>query len=803
MSLLASLNSRQREAVLHTEGPLLVIAGAGSGKTRVVVTRIAYLILKRAIAPESILAVTFTNKAADEMRERVVRLLEAHGLEDSRKLLVSTFHSFCVRLLRRHGAPLAEIRKGFTPRFLIFDAQDQLAVVKASCRSLGLSDKTVKPTLALRAISRAKNAGRNRIGSRNSDDPQERVLNRVYESYQAALLEANALDFDDLLLEAVELLKSSADIRKSVRERHRYLLVDEYQDTNRPQYELMRLLAEPRRNVCAVGDEDQAIYSWRGADIGNILGFELDFPATKVVRLEQNYRSTRSILDAASAVVEHNVHRKGKRLWSAGPAGDLPVLYCARDAHAEARYVARATGQILDRDPEMRVGVLYRTNAQSRLIEEAFRREGRDYIVVGGVAFYQRAEIKDLLAYLKAALSPNDAVSLLRIINVPARGIGKSTLQRLRDYASREGVSLWRAIEETVNRRLLPARARTALHAFRHLMIDLRARLGTDDLESLLAWIYNGSGYRDMLESNSSAESDARIENIKELAVAAGEASRSGDSLHDFLDHVALVSDSDGIDHAARVLLMTLHTAKGLEFPAVAIVGMEESLLPHRRSLDSKDDALEEERRLCYVGMTRARQFLLLTCAEMRSLYGAGVPERMEPSRFLAEIPRALLDDRSPALRVGARDYHRAFAGVAERASTPGIAATRSMPPENGATEIATHDSVSAVADFFKQRGIKADIPMQPASPAGKRPAGIKPPLRGRARRSEPKLGQALKTLRGRGPFASGTRVRHEKFGVGVVKRREGEGPTAKLSVYFKNHGLKKLVAGYANLLEI
>ena len=804
MSLLASLNARQREAVLHGEGPLLVIAGAGSGKTRVVVTRIAYLILEKGIAPKSVLAVTFTNKAADEMRERVVQLLEEHGLHGTRKPLVSTFHSFCVRLLRQYGASLAAVRKGFTPRFLILDAKDQLAVVKEVCRELGLGERAVKPAHALAAISRAKNAGRMRIGSRDSRDPMTRSLNDVYEAYEASLLESNALDFDDLLLEAVALLRHDPRITESVRSRYRYLLIDEYQDTNRPQYELMRLLAEPRRNVCVVGDEDQAIYSWRGADIGNILGFESDYPAARVIRLEQNYRSTQRILDAASAVIEHNDRRKGKRLWSSGPAGELPALYQAWDGRAEARYVARAMGEILDRDPEARVGVLYRTNAQSRLIEEAFRREGREFLVVGGVAFYQRREVKDLLAYIKAAVSPDDSVSLQRIINVPARGIGKMTLQRLRDYASREGVSLWRAIEETVERRLLPKRARTALQAFRQLMVELRARLDADDCASLLAWVYDRSGYRDMLEVSSSAESEARIENIKELGVAASEASKDGASLHEFLDYAALVSDSDGIDQLARVQLMTLHTAKGLEFPAVAIVGMEESLFPHQRSIASEGDALEEERRLFYVGMTRARRHLLLTCAGRRSLYGAGDPQRMEPSRFLDEIPPELLDDRSPAAWGGTHDRGRAFSEVPEAsgAASP-LASGLSAEPDNGATQIATHDSVSAVADFFKQRGIQTDIPTRPASAAAGVPAAAGAPIRRRSRRSKPRLGQALKTLRRQGPFASGTRVRHKKFGVGVVRRREGEGPTAKLSVYFKNHGMKKLVAGYANLSEV
>lgn len=800
MALLDALNPRQREAVLHNKGPLLILAGAGSGKTRVVVTRIAYLIAKRSVPPESILAVTFTNKAAGEMRERVGRLLEGHGLSGGRGPTVSTFHSFCVRLLRRYGEPVAQARPGFTPRFLIFDEQDQRRVVKDAIAGLDVDAENLKPPAVVAAISRAKSAGRKRIESTRRESARTVALNDIFKTYETILRAANALDFDDLLLEAVRLLRVSEKVRETVRSRYRYLMVDEYQDTNRPQYQLMRLLAGPRRNVCVVGDEDQAIYSWRGADIRNILGFEADFLAARVIRLQQNYRSTASILKAASAVVEHNRHRRGKRLWTAGAAGDLPVLYRAQDAFAEARYVAQAVGRLIDRDPEVRVGVLYRTNSQSRLIEEALRREGREFLVVGGLAFYQRAEVKDLLAYLKAAVAPDDPVSLRRIINVPARGIGKTTLERLTSYASQHSLSLWRALEECIDGRHLPLRARKSLASFRRLMERLRKRIHSKDTAHLVDWIYKQSGYCDMLGSDSSAESENRIENVRELLNAAREAAEAGASLHDFLDHAALVSDSDGIDQAARIMLMTIHTAKGLEFPAVAMVGMEESLLPHARSFND-EHALEEERRLCYVGMTRARRHLLLTCAQLRRQFGGGEPQEMAPSRFLREIPESVLDDRS-----GHSPYERrapGFDSASVLSVVPVPAVSRPGRSELAAKGITTHDSVSAVADFFKQRGIKADLPQPSASrPVKGRPHRNRFATRG-SRPAKPKLGQALKTLRSQGRFASGTRVRHEKFGVGVVQRREGEGRTAKLSVYFKGHGMKKLVAGYANLIEV
>jgi len=449
MSLLASLNPQQREAVEHTEGPLLVLAGAGSGKTRVIVTRAAYLIAEKGVRPSSILAVTFTNKAAGEMRERVGRLLEETGMAHSGLPTVSTFHAFCARLLRQHGEPLAEYRPGFTSNFLICDADDQLSVVKDVMKKLGVKPDLIKPREALSAISRAKNGRFSRIGEANENDPKTDELNRIFKEYETALLSSNALDFDDLLLEAVRLLERSKSVRNTLRERYRYLMVDEYQDTNRPQYDLMLLLAGPNCNVCVVGDEDQSIYSWRGADIGNILGFERDFPSARVIRLEQNYRSTRPILDAAGAVVAHNKQRKGKHLWTDRLEGHPILLYRAASAAAEARYVAGSVRELLDADPGMQVGVLYRTNAQSRLIEDALRRESVGYVLVGSVAFYQRKEVKDVLAYVRVAFSPADSVSLARVINTPARGIGKCTLGFLTNYADQRSLTLWPAIEET------------------------------------------------------------------------------------------------------------------------------------------------------------------------------------------------------------------------------------------------------------------------------------------------------------------------------------------------------------------
>lgn len=796
MSLLASLNPQQREAVEHTDGPLLVLAGAGSGKTRVIVTRAAHLIAEKGVSPGSILAVTFTNKAAGEMRERVGRLLEENGIAHIGLPTVSTFHAFCARLLRQHGEPLGEYRSGFTPKFLICDASDQLSVVKEVIKRLGVESEFIKPREALSAISRAKSGGSPRIGKANTTDERILELNRIFKEYERALLGANALDFDDLLLEAVRLLDRSKSVRDTIRQRYRYLMVDEYQDTNRPQYELMLLLAEPLRNVCVVGDEDQSIYSWRGADIGNILGFERDFPSARVIRLEQNYRSTRPILDAAGAVVAHNEQRKGKRLWTDLREGDPIMLYRASSGTDEARHVARRVSELLDADSDMQVGVLYRTNAQSRLIEDALRRWDVGYLLVGGVAFYQRKEVKDLLAYLRIALSPDDSASLGRIINVPARGIGKSTLALLSDHASGRSLTAWQAIEELVDGGKLPVRAAAALKRFRELIADLRGFATTQDVVSQLRWVLDRSGYRDMLDSDSSADAESRRENVNELVVAAREAAARGETPQEFLDHAALIADTDGIESSARVLLMTLHSSKGLEFPAVFLVGMEESLLPHARSIEPPDqDALEEERRLCYVGMTRAQRHLILSCAAFRGRYSAESAVSMEPSRFLEEIPGELINDVSR----GSTEFERGriYEGTSSDFAPQPVSASHVSKTTLGNAGFETHNSVEAVKGFFQQRAVSGDIGSGPDRPGPASPVEgvpISPDL------VPPRREQRANPPDGAGQFSRGAKVRHRRFGDGVVQQCQGQGERAKLKVYFRQHGVKTLIAGPAKL---
>src|SRR5580658_4411582 len=646
MDFLKGLNAQQREAVSHTEGPLLILAGAGSGKTRVIVHRIAHIVTAKRVPPSAILAVTFTNKAAGEMRDRVASLLAEEHLES--EPLISTFHSFCVRLLRRDGEPLARVRPGFTRRFTIYDDEDQLAIIKAAYRSLGLDEKEfMQYRAALSRISHAKNVKQTPQDIyKQAANKESEALAAIFEQYEKALHSANALDFDDLLLEAVRLLRHDDPTRESWNRRLSYVMVDEYQDTNRSQYELMRLLTETHNNVCVVGDEDQSIYSWRGADIRNILDFERDFKNAKTIRLEQNYRSTKNILGAAGAVVENNKERKGKKLWTDAAAGDKLGLYAGFDAENEALFIADTIEKHLVANPADHVAVLYRTNFQSRPIEEALRRYGRKYCIVGGFSFYQRSEIKDTVAYLKLAASNYDSVSLLRIINTPARGIGRTTVDQIERYAREHSLSLWSAIERIIDDEKLSTRSQSSLVMFRNLIQELSLVASSRPLPDLLRFILDRTGYRKMLETDKSPEAEARIENLDELINAATEAAERGESIGDFLDHAALVSDADAVDERAPVTLMTLHNAKGLEFPVVFLAGMELGLFPHSRSMNS-ESALEEERRLCYVGMTRARKRLVLTWARYRRRFGGGELERSTPSWFLSEVPPDLIADLS------------------------------------------------------------------------------------------------------------------------------------------------------------
>lgn len=790
MDFLSGLNPEQRRAVEHVEGPLLILAGAGSGKTRVITHRIAHLIAHHRVYGPAILAVTFTNKAAGEMRERVLRLLG--GLPTQSGPVVSTFHSFCVRLLRRDGAPLAQIRPGFTTSFHIYDDSDQLAVLKQVYRKLGIDEKAVPPRGILSRISHAKNQ---KLAPediyRVSAAPDAARLAVLYEHYQLALQAANALDFDDLLLEAVRLLRHDEQVRDLWNRRVEFLMIDEYQDTNRAQYELMRLLSQRHSNVAVVGDEDQSIYGWRGADIRNILDFEHDFPNATVIRLEQNYRSTKTILEAASRVVERNTARKGKTLWTDGPAGDPICYFEAEDGEQEALFIADTLRKIFAADPRTRAAVLYRTNFQSRQIEEALRRYSLAYKVVGGLSFYQRAEIKDVLAYLHLLLNPRDNVSLLRILNVPARGIGKTTAEQLESIAAREQSSLWEAIGHALERHEFGARAEAALAAFQRLIQELREAASRMPAQELVALVLERTGYRRMLEAEGTPESESRLGNLEELISAAADAAERGETLQEFLDTAALRSDADDVDTEAQISLLTMHNAKGLEFPVVFIAGMEEGLFPHSRSIES-ESMLEEERRLCYVAMTRAMRRLYLTSARWRRKYGGAPMDSCQPSRFLEEIPQHLIETLHEP-----RDVPGALDLFGERA------AVREAARRHTFTGKAVN-SIDHIQQFFADRGMRGPAvgasARPPAAPsAAAKPAGPSPAAPPPKPAAPP---PARKTAAPRSGFRPGARVRHPKYGRGTVVRKEGDGDDTKLTVSFPGYGLKILVARFAGLQQ-
>jgi DNA helicase II / ATP-dependent DNA helicase PcrA len=848
--LLDKLNPQQRAAVEAVDGPLLILAGAGSGKTRVITHRIAYLIEVRNVAPDSILAVTFTNKASAEMAERVDRLLQHQSLA---KPLLATFHSFCVRVLRRDIEALRIGNEGLTRNFVIYDEADQQAIVKQAMRRMGLDTKQLTPRTVLGRISWAKNhmLDPQEIYLQSTDPIAERIAH-IYEIYRKELRRANALDFDDLLLEAVRLLRSSAEVREKYNRRYRYLLIDEYQDTNRPQYELMKLLAGAEHNVCVVGDEDQSIYSWRGADIRNILEFERDFPEAKTIRLEQNYRSTQVILEGASAVVARNLQRKGKNLWTSREGGANIGYYEAPDGENEALFIADYIQKYFRRageDHELpRAAVLYRTNSQSRLVEEALRRYGIAYTMVGGFSFYDRSEIKDLLSYLKLVQNPEDSIALARVINTPPRGIGKTTLEVLDRLSTETGISTWTAIQRAIKDRLLPQRALIALDTFRRLIEDARAllepgfaeKLTQDvapeppeqapkaesgdwedvsfdfgDLETeqdpedqpvplltfddvpqpaaavplaehqegfrkpgdaatlpeLIRFLIDRTGYIRSLEEEGTPESFSRIENLKELANAAQDAQQRGETLSEFLDHAALVSDTDSYKPDSRVTLMSLHAAKGLEFPLVLLAGMEEGLFPHSRTLNQPDE-LEEERRLCYVGMTRAMDVLVVTRARYRRRYGNDMPEASIPSRFLEEIPAHLLQDLTRGQRPTSGAYAARYGN--ERESTRHYSYEDEDQRPRTVSRPAQSGSLDNIAQFFTSR---------------------------KSTGSRPKL--EIPVTAGATGFRSGQRVRHPKYGEGVVFRREGDGDDAKITVQFAQFGVKKLVEKFAQLEKV
>jgi len=733
MDLLSHLNKPQKQAVLHGEGPLLILAGAGSGKTRVITHRIAHLIEQRGVPAWQILAVTFTNKAAKEMAERV-----RHLLGGGETPLIATFHASCGRILRKEIQQL-----GYDQNFVIYDDKDSERLLKELLRELDLDEKRFPPNAVGARIDDCKNRGLWPDQLDTGDIWNQRFI-QIYAAYQERLKRCNALDFGDLLLLTVRLFEQHPAVLERWQQRFQWLLVDEYQDTNPVQYRLIRLLAGKRRNLCVVGDDDQSIYSWRGADIRNILEFEKDFPEVTVVRLEQNYRSTATILKAAGAVVAKNFGRKGKTLWTENPDGEPIRVLRQETDRDEARFVGREIRNLQQHQlPLTEMAVFYRTNAQSRLVEEALVADGLPYHIVGGVRFYARLEVKDILAYLRVLENPADDISLKRIINVPPRGIGAATVDKIAELGARQGSTLSESLAQSVGGGLLAASPRSKVAAFGALLQRFRDLAGSSTLPELVRVIMEESGYLDRLRQSRDEDDAERLENLEQLQAAVEEFCEANPEagLSGFLEQVALVADLErGEAGSPSVTLMTLHAAKGLEFKVVFMVGLEERLFPHVRALDDLD-GMEEERRLCYVGMTRARERLYLLYARRRHLFGQ--EQTNLPSRFLKEIPGELLAD-------------------GQDSSWGASSVNRTARPDT--TQL---HNLSAVSSALAE----VEVVPEPGDDYGS--------------------------------VFIGMRVRHAKFGTGTIRKIEGQGNDQKLVVWFTTVGPKKLLARFAGLERV
>ena len=780
MSIYDALNPMQKEAVLHTEGPLLILAGAGSGKTRVLTHRVAYLIDEKQVNPWNILAITFTNKAAGEMRERVDQLV-GFGAES---IWVSTFHSTCVRILRRHIEYL-----GYTTNFSIYDSDDQKTLMKQVFKVMDVDTKQFKERSVLGTISSAKDKliGPEEFLLNAGQDFRQRRIGEIYKEYQKRLRKNNALDFDDLIVKTVELFQNNSEILNYYQERFKYIMVDEYQDTNLAQFKLISLLASKYRNLCVVGDDDQSIYRFRGADIGNILSFEETFPGAKVIKLEQNYRSTQNILNAANGVIRHNRGRKDKTLWTANGEGDLIRFKQFDTAREEADFVAR---EIRDSGYAYQdQAVLYRTNAQSRLLEERCIFYNVPYRLVGGVNFYQRKEIKDILAYLKTIANGVDDLSVLRIINVPKRGIGATTMGKVTIFASEHGMSLYDALREA---RQIPGIGKVAekIGTFIGQMESFRARAQSEDytIQDLIEGIMDETGYQQELEAEGEVESQTRLENIEELVnkAVSYEEDSEHPTLDEFLEQVALVADIDNMDESEnRVTLMTLHSAKGLEFPKVYLVGLEDGLFPSMMSINSDDKTdMEEERRLCYVGITRAKNELVITSARQRMVNGE--TRYCKPSRFLEEVPGELLEEErlEPVLGSFGSRNNGDGAGGFGRSGISGEAGLPWSQPAPGNTRTST---------FGKGYNAYASGASQPLSGLGAgSPAG------------NPGFGKAFTVQKAASlDYGEGDRVRHIKFGEGTVKSIRDGGKDYEVTVVFDGAGQKTMFASFAKLKKV
>jgi DNA helicase-2/ATP-dependent DNA helicase PcrA len=835
MEVLSSLNPQQVEAVKSTEGPLLVLAGAGSGKTRVITVRIAYLIAEKGVVPYQILAVTFTNKAAGEMRGRVQKLLRDVKLNSMP--LISTFHSLCVRILRQDIDKLGE---GYKKSFTIYDTDDSTKVIRACIKDLGFDEKQVVPRVVRAAISSAKNRGEDveLFTSRiEHTDEKRAAAAKVFRMYEERLKIANALDFDDLLIKTVKLLRISPEVRDKYNDRYKYILVDEYQDTNSLQLALIMFLTEKQQNICVVGDDAQSIYGFRQADIRNILEFEQHFPTAKVILLEQNYRSTQTILDTADAIISNNVNQKKKKLWTANAGGERILYYQASDGDAEGRFVAGKIEEHLMRDPSTKIAVLYRTNAQSRVFEEGLRKRRIDYNIVGGFSFYERAEVKDIVAYLKLVLNPEDDIALLRIINSPPRGLGKTSLDELQARAKELGLSLWETMGIIADREYqgdvsLTNRAKEAMRAFRRVIEGLQkkaeeAARSDKKVSDVVIAAIDDSGYSLMLRCENTDEAEARLENLEELVNAAvdydtsdergsyideekrieddgdpgrlpdGRVAARMDELREFIDHAALTSDTDQYDRNAPVTLMTVHSAKGLEFPIVFLVGLEDGIFPHSRSINDPKE-LEEERRLAYVAITRAEKLLYVTHSMRRRVYGEEIAA--EPSQFLNELPLELIEDLSygSSWLSYARDSGGGPATQAAAAAFDRPAAPKRKNLYTGKT----YNSAEAIAEFFAKKNSPQRRGDVERTRPGEEEKGRAAADKSASARVSPSEIENRKSQIANG-LVAGAHVRHEKYGRGLVLRREGSGDNVKLTISFPGFGQKKLIEKFAKLQKV
>lgn len=743
---LQGLNPQQREAVLATDGPLLLLAGAGSGKTRVLTQRIAYLLREKNVAPWSILAITFTNKAAREMKDRI----SAIAGPDAEDIWISTFHSMCVRILRRDID-----RIGYNRNFTILDSSDQVSVIKQCQKEMNIDPKKYDPRAVLGLISSAKNELKTpeQYGGMVAG-PVEQIAQQVYSLYQKKLKSNNSLDFDDLIMKTIQLFEEVPEVLEFYQKKFRYVHVDEYQDTNRAQYMLVKMLAAGYKNICVVGDSDQSIYRWRGADITNILNFEKDYPNARTILLEQNYRSTKRILEAANKVISNNIGRKPKNLWTENDEGAMIRYYTADSEHSEAYYIVDEIQKAVDRGREYRdVAILYRTNAQSRVIEEVFVKSGIPYNIVGGTKFYDRKEIKDILAYLRLISNPDDDLSLTRIINVPKRGIGAGTVEKIAAYAARQGISMYKAIQE-VDQIGLSARLSDAVVKFAHLITELEGMQEYLGVTELAEEVLTRTEYREELRREGTLEARSRIENIEEFLSVTMEFERTNEdkTLVAFLTDLALVADIDKLDETEEdrgnaVVMMTLHSAKGLEFPVVFLVGMEEGIFPHSRAL-LEEVEMEEERRLAYVGITRAEEELFLTRALMRTLYGQ--TKMNAPSRFIEEIPEHLIQPEGIVQQRLAARNGRVDSRAAQPQQRAGVVPMRSTQTMGGASAVKAEGGAEAL------------------------------------------------------DWKAGDKAEHGKWGIGTVVSIKGSGQDLELTIAFPNPtGLKKLLAKFAPIKKL